>query len=46
MRPQFSHCHGQAPRNTVVLWQVISIIFWGTVFDIFATLGVNLLAGG
>lgn len=33
-----------ARRNTVVLWQVISIILWGTVFGVFATLGVNLVA--
>lgn len=32
-----------APKNTVILWQVISIILWGTAFGVLATLGVNLL---
>lgn len=32
-----------APKNTVIFWQVISIILWGTAFAVLATLGVNLL---
>ena len=32
-----------APKNMVIVWQVISIILWGVVFGILATLGVDLL---
>lgn len=32
-----------APKNTVIFWQTISIIVWGTAFGILATLGVDLL---
>ncbi|MCT1514559.1 hypothetical protein [Dietzia cercidiphylli] len=32
-----------APKNAVILWQVISIVLWGTAFGVLATLGVNLL---
>lgn len=31
-----------APKNTVILWQIISIIIWGTAFGVLATLGVSL----
>lgn len=31
-----------ASRNAVILWQVISIILWGTAFGVLATLGVSL----
>ncbi|MGI9822160.1 hypothetical protein [Agromyces sp. Marseille-Q5079] len=31
-----------ANRNTVIFWQVISIILWGVVFGVLATLGVSL----
>ncbi|GAA2986115.1 putative membrane protein [Microbacterium terrae] len=31
-----------ANRNLVIFWQTISIILWGVVFAILATLGVNL----
>lgn len=31
-----------ANRNAVILWQVISIALWGTVFGVLATLGVSL----
>lgn len=31
-----------APRNAVILWQVISIILWGVVFGVLATLGVQV----
>lgn len=31
-----------ANRNLVIFWQIISIILWGVVFAILATLGVNL----
>lgn len=33
-----------APKNAVILWQVISIILWGTAFGVLAALGVNVLA--
>ncbi|AIY02613.1 hypothetical protein ART_3014 [Arthrobacter sp. PAMC 25486] len=32
-----------APKNAVILWQVISIIIWGTAFGILASLGVALI---
>lgn len=32
-----------APKNTVILWQVISIIMWGTAFGVLATLGISIL---
>lgn len=32
-----------APRNQVILWQVISIIMWGIIFGVLATLGVSVL---
>lgn len=32
-----------APKNTVIIWQVISIILWGTAFGVLASLGVNVL---
>ncbi|PPL14119.1 small multi-drug export protein [Microterricola pindariensis] len=32
-----------APKNTVILWQVISIILWGVLFGVLATLGVSLM---
>ncbi|MBP2412466.1 hypothetical protein JOF48_001265 [Arthrobacter stackebrandtii] len=32
-----------APKNAVILWQVISIIIWGTGFGIAAALGVSLV---
>lgn len=31
-----------ANRNTVILWQIISIVLWGVVFGVLATLGVSL----
>ncbi|KQM81305.1 hypothetical protein [Agromyces sp. Leaf222] len=31
-----------ANRNVVIFWQIISIILWGTVFGVLATLGVSL----
>ncbi|GAA1510861.1 hypothetical protein BJ978_001586 [Agromyces terreus] len=31
-----------ANRNTVILWQVISISLWGVVFGVLASLGVSL----
>ncbi|GAA1830470.1 hypothetical protein [Agromyces salentinus] len=31
-----------ANRNTVIFWQIISIILWGVVFGVLATLGVSL----
>lgn len=33
-----------APKNTVILWQVISIIIWGVVFGVLASLGVATLS--
>ncbi|MET2011553.1 hypothetical protein ABXJ56_08400 [Microbacterium chocolatum] len=30
-----------ANRNAVILWQIVSIILWGTAFGILATLGVQ-----
>ena len=32
-----------ASKNAVILWQVISIIIWGTAFGVLATLGASLL---
>ncbi|WP_196832893.1 hypothetical protein [Mycetocola sp. CAN_C7] len=32
-----------AAKNTVILWQVISIIIWGVVFGVLAMLGVSTL---
>lgn len=32
-----------APKNAVILWQVISIILWGTAFGVLATMGVTLV---
>lgn len=32
-----------APKNAVILWQVISIIIWGTAFGVAASLGVSLM---
>jgi hypothetical protein len=32
-----------ASKNAVILWQIISIILWGTAFGILATLGVSLV---
>lgn len=31
-----------ASRNAVILWQIISIILWGVLFGVLATLGVTL----
>ncbi|RXZ47603.1 hypothetical protein ESP57_13750 [Agromyces fucosus] len=31
-----------ANRNTVIFWQIISIVLWGVVFGVLATLGVSL----
>lgn len=31
-----------ANRNTVILWQIISIVLWGVVFGVLASLGVSL----
>ena len=31
-----------ANRNTVVFWQIVSIILWGIAFGVLATLGVQL----
>ncbi len=31
-----------ANRNTVAVWQIISIILWGVLFGVLATLGVNV----
>lgn len=33
-----------APKNQVILWQVISIILWGVLFGVLATLGVQVIA--
>lgn len=33
-----------ASKNTVILWQVISIILWGTVFGTLAALGVSVVS--
>lgn len=32
-----------ANRNTVIMWQVISIILWGVAFGVLAALGVSLV---
>lgn len=34
-----------ASRSRVILWQIISIILWGTVFGVLAALGINFLGG-
>lgn len=31
-----------ANRNTVIVWQIVSIILWGTVFGVLASLGVYI----
>lgn len=31
-----------ASRNAVIFWQVVSIILWGVLFAVLATLGVNV----
>ncbi|MFF2371662.1 hypothetical protein [Agromyces sp. NPDC058110] len=31
-----------ANRNVVIFWQIISIILWGVVFGVLATLGINV----
>ncbi|MCD1570098.1 hypothetical protein [Agromyces mediolanus] len=32
-----------ASRNAVIFWQIVSIVLWGVVFGILATLGVSLV---
>lgn len=32
-----------APKNTVIFWQIISILLWGIAFGTLAALGVDLL---
>lgn len=32
-----------APRDRVVFWQTISIVFWGIVFGVLATLGIGMI---
>ena len=32
-----------APKNQVILWQVISIILWGVLFAVLATLGIAVI---
>ena len=32
-----------ASKNTVIFWQIISIILWGIAFGVLATLGVSLV---
>ncbi len=32
-----------APKNQVIFWQVISIIIWGVLFGVLASLGVTVL---
>lgn len=32
-----------APKNQVILWQVISIIIWGVIFGVLASLGISVL---
>jgi hypothetical protein len=32
-----------ANRRLVIIWQIVSIILWGTVFGLLATLGVNIV---
>lgn len=32
-----------APKNSVILWQIISITLWGIAFGVLAALGTNLL---
>ncbi|GAA2460691.1 hypothetical protein [Agromyces soli] len=31
-----------ASRNAVIFWQIVSIVLWGVVFGVLATLGVSL----
>ncbi|PLC11387.1 hypothetical protein AUQ48_02875 [Kocuria flava] len=33
-----------ATRNAVILWQIVSIVLWGTAFGLLTALGVDLLA--
>lgn len=33
-----------ASRNAVILWQIVSIVLWGTVFGVLASLGVALVS--
>lgn len=35
-----------ASKNQVILWQVISIVIWGVVFGVLATLGLTALISG
>ena len=32
-----------ANRNAVIFWQIVSIVLWGVVFGVLATLGVSLV---
>jgi uncharacterized membrane protein len=32
-----------APKQAVILWQIISIVLWGVLFGVLASLGVGLL---
>lgn len=32
-----------ANRNVVIVWQIISIVLWGTLFGVLATLGIAVL---
>ncbi|KUF07692.1 hypothetical protein [Leucobacter sp. G161] len=32
-----------APKNQVILWQIISIIMWGIIFGVLASLGLSAL---
>ncbi|GGR24564.1 hypothetical protein GCM10010196_18000 [Agromyces mediolanus] len=32
-----------ASRNAVIFWQIVSIVLWGVVFGVLATLGVSLV---
>ncbi|MCL3861774.1 hypothetical protein [Actinotalea sp. K2] len=32
-----------APKRTVIVWQVVSIVLWGVVFGVLALLGVDLV---
>jgi len=32
-----------ANRNAVIVWQIVSIVLWGVVFGVLATLGVSLM---
>lgn len=35
-----------APKNQVILWQIISIIMWGVVFGVLASVGITAVVGG